>query len=183
MKLLILLNNNLNFLFLKKNNNKYILIYNKNNNIYIKYKLNINIKLYYIKNLKYILIELNYFSQEFLYNFNCINKLIDNQIKCINFYFTKKIIFFGKGFKIKKLKKKNIINLYFNKSHINFLKWNNIIIKKLKKSKILINSVNFNNIIKITNNIINCRGLNIFTKKGLRLSRQIIYKKIGKKTS
>jgi hypothetical protein len=36
---------------------------------------------------------------------------------------------------------------------------------------------------QISNKIINIRKLNIFTKKGLRLSRQLIFKKVGKKTT
>ena len=86
--------------------------------------------------------------------------------------------------KVLKLKNQiNTLNLFFNKSHINFIIWNNLLLKKLKKTKIIICSVNFFKINQISNNIINTRNLNIFTKKGLRLSRQLIFKKVGKKTT
>lgn len=179
MKIILFLNNNLNFIFLKKNNNKYIIVYNKINSIYIKYKFNLNVNIHFFKNLRYILIELNYFT---CYSNNQLNLLLNKQIKSVNFYFINKILFFGKGFKIKKFKNKTL-NLFFNKSHINFIKWNNIIVKKLKKTKILICSSNFNYTHSIIKTIVGCRKLNIFTKKGLRLSRQLIYKKVGKKTT
>jgi hypothetical protein len=75
------------------------------------------------------------------------------------------------------------LSLFFNKSHINFIIWNNIIVKKLKKTKIILCSSNYKYIDKSVENIINNRKLNIFTKKGLRLSRQLIFKKVGKKTT
>lgn len=179
MKLTLLLNNNLNFIFLKKDNHKYIIIYNKMTNVFIKYKFDLNVNIYFYKNLKCISIELMFFNTN---KNNNLNILLNKQIKSINFYFIKKIVFFGKGFKIKK-SNKNTLNLFFNKSHINFIIWNNLLLKKLKKTKIIICSVNFFKINQISNNIINTRNLNIFTKKGLRLSRQLIFKKVGKKTT
>jgi len=178
MEIALLLNNDLNFIFLKKNNYKYIIIYNKLNNTYIKYKFNLNVSIHFFKNLRYIIIKLNYLTLDN----NNLNLLLNKQIKSINFYFVKKIVFFGKGFKIKKLKNETI-RLFFNKSHINFIKWNNMLVKKLKKTKILICSSNFKYIDSSARTVVNCRKLNIFTKKGLRLSRQLIYKKVGKKTT
>jgi hypothetical protein len=119
MKIILLLNNNLNFIFLKKNNNKYILIFNKNINIYIKYKLNDFCNMFFIKNLNCISIEIKHFNKK--NNVLNFNNVLNKQIKSINFYFFQKIIFFGKGYKIKKLKK-NTLNLFFNRSHINFIK-------------------------------------------------------------
>jgi hypothetical protein len=58
-----------------------------------------------------------------------------------------------------------------------------MLVKKLKKTKILICSSNFKYIDSSARTVVNCRKLNIFTKKGLRLSRQLIYKKVGKKTT
>jgi hypothetical protein len=117
MEIALLLNNDLNFIFLKKNNYKYIIIYNKLNNTYIKYKFNLNVSIHFFKNLRYIIIKLNYLTLDN----NNLNLLLNKQIKSINFYFVKKIVFFGKGFKIKKLKNETI-RLFFNKSHINFIK-------------------------------------------------------------
>ena len=178
MKITLLLNNNLNFIFLKKNNYKYIIIYNKITQVYIKYKFNNNINICFLKNLKCILIELNFFNS----NIINLNSVFSNQIKSISTYFLKKIIFFGKGFKIKKTKNE-VLNIFFNKSHLNFIIWNNLILKKLKKTKILILSTDFIKLERIKNKIVNIRKLNIFTRKGLRISRQLIFKKVGKKTT
>ena len=179
MKITLLLNNNLNFIFLKKNNYKYIIIHNKLTSVYIKYKFDSYVNIYYLKNLKCILIELNFFNTNKSGN---LALFLNKQIKSINFYFIKKIIFFGKGFKIKK-NKKEILSLFFNKSHLNFFFWNNLILKKLKKTKLIFCSSDFVKLNQISNKIINIRKLNIFTKKGLRLSRQLIFKKVGKKTT
>lgn len=179
MKITLLLNNNLNFIFLKKENYKYIIIYNKLTSIYIKYKFDSNVNISYLKNLKCILIELNFFKID---KINNLSLFLNKQVKSINFYFIKKIIFFGKGFKIKK-NKKEVLNLFFNKSHLSFFIWNNLILKKLKKTKLIVCSSNFIKFDLICNKIVNVRKLNIFTKKGLRLSRQLIFKKVGKKTT
>jgi hypothetical protein len=69
--------------------------------------------------------------------------------------------------------------LLFNRAHTTTIWWKNIILKKLKKYKIYIKYNNrFENFIKT---ILNVRYINIFTKKGLRKSRQIVMKKKGKK--
>jgi hypothetical protein len=52
-------------------------------------------------------------------------------------------------------------------------------LKKLKKYKMYIKYNQTQQ--KIINTIINIRPINIFTKKGLRKSRQILFKKKGKK--
>jgi len=89
-----------------------------------------------------------------------------------------KIKFAGKGYKIKKNSNKSII-LLFNRAHVTILWWNNIILNKLKKYKFY---VNYNNIDQdLILNILKIRPINIFTKKGLRKSRQILLKKRGKK--
>jgi ribosomal protein L6P/L9E len=179
MKLVLLLNNNLNFLLLKKNKYKYIIIYNKSTNIYIKYKFNLSVDVFFFKNLNYITVRLNYF---YFSTKNITNDLLNKQVESIDFYFVKKIVFFGKGFKIKKFKNKTL-SLFFNKSHINFIKWGCISIKKLKKTKIVVCSSNHQSINSCTRSIVNSRPLNVFTKKGLRLSRQLVFKKVGKKTT
>ena len=89
-----------------------------------------------------------------------------------------KIKFSGKGYKIKKNSKQSLI-LLFNRSHITIIWWKNIILKKLKKYKIYI-KYNYKNL-PMVQTILNTRPVNIFTKKGLRNSRQILKKKKGKK--
>jgi len=52
-------------------------------------------------------------------------------------------------------------------------------VKKIKKNKFYVKHTIKN--ISIIKTILNVRFINIFTKKGLRISRQILLKKKGKK--
>jgi hypothetical protein len=69
--------------------------------------------------------------------------------------------------------------LLFNRAHITQTWWKNIILRKLKKYKIYIKYTHKNN--NFIKSIIDVRYINIFTKKGLRKSKQILFKKKGKK--
>ncbi len=158
---------NFNFSIFKNNNTTYLYIYNINYFCFLKFSKNTQIK---IKTNK--LLEIN--------NDNNINVVRNIKYFLNQFYFYKftKIKFTGKGYKIKKNSNKSMI-LLFNRAHTTTLWWKNIVIKKLKKYKMYIK---YNNTQKnIINNILNIRYINIFTKKGLRMSRQIIFKKKGKK--
>ncbi len=99
-------------------------------------------------------------------------------LKQFYFYEFTKIKFTGKGYKIKKNTNKSIV-LLFNRAHTTTLWWKNMFVKKLKKYKMYIkyNAVQK----KVISTIIGVRPINIFTKKGLRKSRQILFKKKGKK--
>ena len=103
-----------------------------------------------------------------------MNKFIKQFYLC-NFT---KIKFSGKGYKIKKNSKQSLI-LLFNRSHTTILWWKNTFIKKIKKYKLYIKYNNTNKTIIQT--LLCIRPINIFTKKGLRTSRQILFKKKGKK--
>ena len=61
--------------------------------------------------------------------------------------------------------------------------WRNFFLKKIKKNKIFLKNINFNEIKTITSLIILIRKINPFTKRGLRKSKSIIKKKIGKKSA
>lgn len=103
-------------------------------------------------------------------------------IKNVWYYSFNKIKFTGKGFKIKKTKKKNI-NFFFYHSHINILILKNIIIKKLNKNKLVILAKNLNLKLKAENKILSIKPINIYTKRGLRLSKVLIKKRTGKKAA
>ena len=107
-----------------------------------------------------------------------ISKKINNFIKQFCVCEFSKIKFAGKGYKIKKNTINNV-QLLFNRSHITNMWYKNITMLKLKKYKIYLNYINSNK--HILNTIISIRPINIFTKKGLRYSRQIVLKKKGKK--
>lgn len=157
---------NYNLSIFKKESSIYLYLYN--NNYYILLKISKQTK---IKLITKNLIELS--------NTNTNKKLsIKNFIK--QFYLCEytKIKFAGKGYKIKKNTKNSFV-LLFNRAHTTTIWWRDIFVKKLKKYKMYIKYTTANkNFIKT---IIDVRPINIFTKKGLRQSRQILLKKKGKK--
>ncbi len=112
-----------------------------------------------------------------------INKLFKLFIwKSILFYYTK-IRFTGKGYKIKKIKKKKSFKLYFGRSHFNYVFAGGVNLKRLTKYRLLIigNNTKKNNIIKRL--VCSARPLNKFTKRGLRPLKYFILKRPGKKTN
>jgi len=114
--------------------------------------------------------------------YNNYNMLMKNQLN--NFLFSwdniffNKIKFTGKGFKFKK--KINNLFLFFNRAHKCFFIGNNTILKRLSKNKIILLKNNYNHLIWDSILIRRIRSNNIFTKRGLRFSRQLILKKKGK---
>jgi hypothetical protein len=153
---------NYNYSIFQKEKYTYIYVYNNYYSCFIKInkKIEVNIQ----SSNKITLKSCNLKSiNAFLYQFLTCN-------------FTK-IRFVGKGYKIKKNCSNNIF-LLFNRSHMTNVWYKNIILRKYKKYKIYIRHIAAWSIVQ---NILSIRPVNIFTKKGLRTSRQIIYKKKGKK--
>lgn len=180
----IILDNKLNFNIIVKKNSKYKYLVVFNENTHIKYIIDLSTQILFFKNLNYLTISSNFFNKSLK-----TQQFINSLNKCINFYFTKKINFSGKGYKIRKTHKictnyvQKCLTFYFNKSHLNVLYFFGLKIKKLKKTKLLVLSTNHKDLNLIINLILNIKHFNPFTSKGLRLSRQIVYKKIGKKSS
>lgn len=180
----IILDNKLNFNIVSKKNSKYkyLVVFNETN--HIKYLIDFSASVLFFKNLNYLSVNSNFFN-----NSNKTQQFINNLNRSVNFYFTKKINFSGKGYKIRKVHKtlKNSIQkslmFYFNKSHLNIIYFFGLKIKKIKKTKLLILTTNSKNLNLIINLVLNIKHFNPFTSKGLRLSRQVVYKKIGKKSS
>jgi ribosomal protein L6P/L9E len=180
MKLILLKLNlpiNFNFLLIEKFNKiiliifnekfKFVLFFKKKNNLKINKNLNsIEYKNYFLKN-----------------NFFILNNSIYNFLEKLNTYYFLKIKFKGKGYKIGFYKKKKIINFYFGKSHKSIFIYNNIKIKKLNKYKFILLKNNFNLLKQISYKIIKIKKINEYTNRGLRLSRQTIIKRKGKKGS
>jgi len=108
---------------------------------------------------------------------DCIYQF-DKYIAQFDKYMYAKIKFAGKGYKIRKRNYRSV-TLVFNKAHITTIWWRNMYIKKIRKSKLYL-KYTFKSM-AIIKTILNVRFINIFTKKGLRISRQIVLKKKGKK--
>lgn len=160
----------------KKNKNDLtIILYNNLYSINLvnnKKNIKINLESYSIK-LK--------FSYNYDNNFNI--KLLTNFIKTFENYFFLKIKFKGKGFKIKFNKKLKLIKFYFGKSHITFFKLKTLKLKKITKYKFLLKNLNFNKLKKKASEMTYIKPVNVYTLRGIRLSRQFISKRKGKKSS
>jgi ribosomal protein L6P/L9E len=104
-------------------------------------------------------------------------------MKTFENYFFLKIKFKGKGFKIKFNKKLKLIKFYFGRSHITFFKLKKIKLKKITKYKFLLKNLNFNKLKKKASEITYIKPVNVYTLRGIRLSRQHISKRKGKKSS
>jgi len=168
---------NFNFIIIKKFNKIVLIIYdNKFNFKFLINKKN-NIKIN--KNLNYIEYKNIFLKNNFYYFSNNFYKFLE---KLNNYYFLK-IKFKGKGYKIGFYKKKKIINFFFGKSHKSILVYKNIKIKKLNKYKFILLKNNLNILKKISYKIVKIKKLNEYTNRGLRLARQIVIKRKGKKGS
>lgn len=171
---------NWNFVIIKKklfNNFIYLYIYNTTyffvlplvkNSLFLKYdyKVNfLNFKFLFTNNFYSLFIK---FYKTIFYSFS---KLFYTKIK-----------FKGKGYYIYK-NFRNTIALQFGYSHLYYLYSFFITVKFLSKTSILIFGINLNDLYSISYKLYNIRPINVFTGKGIRFSRQIIYRKTGKISS
>lgn len=160
----------------KKNKNDLtIILYNNIQTITLvidKKKIKVDLESYSIKINSYI----NYNNN---FNFKQINKFL----KTFEFYFFIKIKFKGKGFKIKFNKKLKLIKFYFGKSHITIFKLKKIKLKKITKYKFILKNLNFMKLKTNAMKITKIKPVNVYTLRGIRLSKQIIRKRKGKKSS
>lgn len=169
------------FIFFKKTNkiesNYLIYIYNDQYFFFLPLK-NKFLEIYYNKLIKII-------TFTFLYKNNFYN-VFWNKFKFIFFsfnkFFFKKIKFKGKGYYIYK-NYRNTVALQFGYSHIKRLYFYFTCVKFLSKTSILIFGINLNSVNKTARTLFDTRTINIFTGKGMRFTRQIIYRKTGKISS
>jgi ribosomal protein L6P/L9E len=171
-----------------------ILLFHKNNISIIKKKQKTNLYIYNT-NFYFLLIlteDVAYFMEQYTKYFiiyfnknNLWSKILNTYLSKLfyswNNFFFKKIKFSGKGYKIKKSKKKKSIKLYFNKSHFTIYSFRKEFLKKIRKTKFLLKSTNYKKLTKNIIIILNIRNLNLYTKKGLRLARNVTFKKASKK--
>lgn len=169
---IIFLNKQLNCLFLKNYNSNFhyysLYIYSKK---YFFYFFSINfLTIFFNKNINALFLNKFYFKK---------NSILNNFFYELSFFNYKKIIFNGKGFKLKK--NKNINNLNFNNSHIKyFIENTNKLIKNSKNSFLYLYK-NYKNI-KNINFFLKLFKINVFTKRGVKINRNLlIVKKIKKK--
>lgn len=112
---------------------------------------------------------------------NKFGAFIEELLKSWNFYFFSKIKFKGKGFRIRFLKRNKLVKFFFGRSHKTFISFKKIIMKKINKYKFILKSLNKNKVLNNTNKVVSIKPLNLYTIRGLRNSRQIVFKRKGKK--
>jgi ribosomal protein L6P/L9E len=101
---------------------------------------------------------------------------------CLHRPFFLKIKFKGKGYYIYK-NKRNTITPQFGYSHRLYLYAYFVSVKFLSKTSIFLFGLLKSDVIKVGLGIKAMRPINIFTGRGVRFSKQIIYKKVGKVSS
>lgn len=97
-------------------------------------------------------------------------------------FFENKIKFKGKGFKLKKTIKKQY-KFFFGHSHFIIFFNNNLIMKKYNKQKHLIISTKKKKLKKLLNFFLKIKPISWYTKRGLKLNKQIVQKRDGKKST
>jgi hypothetical protein len=111
---------------------------------------------------------------------NFFEHLINTNIRSWVLHFYKKFKFKSKGLKIKRKLKKNLKFLFWL-SHINIAHVTNCKLRRIGKQKYIFIASNWIYLQRICKSMRAVRPNNLFTKKGMRFSRQIITKKRGKK--
>lgn len=166
---------NLNITLIKKNGKKFIILHSQN--YFNKYFICKDTNIYFNKSCQTLVLK----STKFIKNSGFLQTVINNNNFTMINYFQKKIYFSGKSYKIKK--NRSSLSLEFNKSHLEVFTWHNAFLKKLKKNKILLKCSNLANLHKAYQSIIKVRRINPFTQRGLRGSRCVLMKKVGKKST
>lgn len=109
-----------------------------------------------------------------------------NIFKKVFFSFTriffKKLKFKGKGYYIYK-NFRNTIAMQFGYSHLMYLYSFFISVKFLTKTSILMFGINKDSVLLGARSLRRIKSINIFTGKGIRFSRQLVYRKTGKVSS
>lgn len=155
------------------------LIYFYNNNYFFIIPININsITHYYDKNNKGFLLTFLYRNNFFLIFWKLIQLLFNSLTKI----FFLKLKFKGKGYYVYK-NKRNTIAFKFGYSHIKRVYLYFSYVKFLSKTSILIYGINNFSINNNAFKFFSTKPINIFTGKGIRFTRQIIYRKTGKISS
>ena len=110
---------------------------------------------------------------------NCFIKNLNTLIMLLKTFTFLKIKFKGKGYYLYK-GKRNTITPQFGYSHRIYMYNYFNIVKFLTKTKILIFGFSKRDILRGSHDLKSKRPINIFTGRGVRFAKQIIYKKTGK---
>lgn len=138
-------------------------------------------KIYFDKNTNCVIFNKNQLKN----NWNLILNKFNKNIFVFENIFFNKIKFKGKGFRVRFKKNNKILKFTFGHSHINyvFINSNRTIVKRLGKYKYVFKNKNNLKMNFFLQKICNIKPINMYTKRGIRLGRQIIYKRKGKKST
>jgi hypothetical protein len=100
-----------------------------------------------------------------------------------NYYFFEKIKFTGKGYRITFRRKKKYIIFYFGHSHDTIILFRSVKVKKPHKYKFVVLKNSFNKIKMLGSLITKIKPINVYTKRGIRRSRQWVYKRKSNKAT
>lgn len=148
--------------------------------------------LYYFK----LSVPTDYLKLRFDYNSNCFSihglyinnnyRLFTSSLDLVfnSFYkpFFRKIKFKGKGYYIYK-NKRNTITPQFGYSHRLYLYSYFTSVKFLSKTSVFVFGLTKRDVITTSVGIKDMRPINIFTGRGVRFAREVVYKKVGKVSS
>ena len=155
----------------------YILNYKFNSQIYICFFI---FKFYILQITLFLLRKL------FLGPFYCFNYLYisskNNFINYFSFFFKLFFILFffiGKEYKLV-ISNRSTITFNFGFSHRYYIYNLNTVAVQLAKTKFMIYGLNFFNVLLKAKDFYYIKPLNIFTLRGIRFSKQIVFKKVGK---
>jgi ribosomal protein L6P/L9E len=122
-------------------------------------------------------------SHNFINNFNTLyNKIIYTSISILYKPYFNKLKFKGKGYYIYK-NHRNTVTPQFGYSHRLYMYAYFLHVRFLSKTSLIIFGLNLKSVNKTSKQIFNWRPLNIFTGRGVRFSKQIVYRKSGKVSS
>jgi len=93
-----------------------------------------------------------------------------------------KIKYNGKGFKVKKFATLSKITFRLGKSHWTKILYNskNLVVKRTKKNTYCLISIKNNTFLSLKQIVYKIKGINKYTKRGVRLVRQSIIRRFGK---
>lgn len=121
-----------------------------------------------------------------LLNANGFRKIGSNYINSIlkssRVFFYKRLSYSGKGYRLY-IKSKSKIYFQLGYSHKYYLYDYTVTLKPILKSKLLLLASSLTQLSNFSKSIYGLRPLNIFTLKGIRFTKQLVYKKVGKVSS
>lgn len=163
-------------IFSLQNNTNNFLIYLFNKTYYFTIPiLNKTININYDTNSKSLILKSTYSNIFYKTYWN----LLQNTLYSFSLIFFKKLKFKGKGYYIFK-NFRNTITPQFGHSHRIYMYSYFVSVKFLSKTSIFLFGFTTNDLLTAGYNIKKSKNINIFTGRGVRFSKQVIYKKTGK---